>query len=85
MMEDCWLIFGFMDTPDKKPEQKRTKIEVHSAWMFDCDGCGRENFIRGVRRETVENGGDRVDLYVLYPREVSCKFCTKKFETELSS
>ena len=60
------------------------KIEVHSAWMFDCNECGRENFIRGVRRESVEGDEGRVDLYVLYPREVMCKHCECKYETELS-
>ena len=71
-----------METPEKKPEQE--KIEVHSAWMFDCNACGRENFIRGVRRESRENDDGRVDLYVLYPREVACRFCERKYETELS-
>ena len=77
-----------METPEKKPEQEpeqeREKIEVHSAWMFDCNGCGREHFIRGVRREAMQDMEGLVNLYVLYPREVACKFCTKKYETELS-
>jgi hypothetical protein len=64
--------------------EEREKIEVHSAWMFDCNACGRENFIRGVRRESVEDDDGRVDLYVLYPREVNCRFCEKEYETELS-
>ena len=74
-----------METPEEKPEEKSEieRIEVHSAWMFDCNGCGRENFIRGVRRESIQTE-DRVDLYVLYPREVACKFCEKQYETELS-
>ena len=67
-----------------KPEEDLERIEVHSAWMFDCNICGRENFIRGVRREAMEGDDGRVDLYVLYPREVACKFCEKKYETELS-
>ena len=77
-----------METPEKKPEQEpeqdREKIEVHSAWMFDCNSCGRENFIRGVRRESVENDDGRVDLYVLYPREVAWRVCKKEYESELS-
>tara|TARA_R100000808_G_scaffold24885_1_gene59068 strand:- start:2055 stop:2282 length:228 start_codon:yes stop_codon:yes gene_type:complete len=74
-----------METPEDRPEeQEREKIEVHSAWMFDCNKCGRENFIRGVRRESVEEEDGRVDLYVLYPREVVCRFCKKEYETELS-
>ncbi len=60
------------------------KIEVHSAWMFDCNECGRENFIRGVRREAMEDAEGLVNLYVLYPREVACKFCEQQYETELS-
>lgn len=71
-----------METPENKPEPE--KIEVHSAWMFDCNECGRENFIRGVRRESVRGDEGRVDLYVLYPCEVMCKHCERKYETELS-
>ncbi len=77
-----------MESPEEeKPEEKPAKIErieVHSAWMFDCNGCGRENFIRGVRREALEDAEGMVNLYVLYPREVTCKFCEQKYETELS-
>ena len=73
-----------MEQPEGPQEESTEKIEVHSAWMFDCNGCGRENFIRGVRRESIHDYEGRVDLYVMYPREVSCKFCEKKYETELS-
>ena len=65
-------------------EVEKEKIEVHSAWMFDCNDCGRENFIRGVRREAMEDSEGMVNLYVLYPREVSCKHCDHQYETELS-
>jgi len=61
-----------------------SKIEVHTAWMFDCNDCGRENFIRGVRRESIAGEDGQVNLFVLYPREVACKFCEKKYETEIS-
>ena len=83
MMTGCSILWRRRENrtvPMDSPE----KIEVHSAWMFDCHECGRENFIRGVRRESVEESGGRVDLYVLYPREVMCKHCEKEYETELS-
>lgn len=60
------------------------KIEVHNAWMFDCNSCGRENFIRGVQRESIQGEDGRVDMYVLYPRAASCKFCGESYETVLS-
>ena len=69
------------------------KVELHLAWMWDCEDCGRENFIRAVEmskeeiREEIESeledeDIDNIDSVVDAPEMVKCQFCGKEFETE---
>lgn len=66
-------------------------IELHPAFVFDCDSCGRENFVRSVVREfdeeTVaemrEDHGIQpweVGDFQMAPESVTCKYCGCKYE-----
>lgn len=67
-------------------------IELHLAFVFDCDYCGRENFVRSVTgdfseeelQELREEHG--VEVYKLgewhtRPGVVKCNFCGAGFLT----
>lgn len=54
------------------PMEGNRKIELHPAYLFDCDECGEENFCRVV---VVEHG-------VSIPEEVECWNCGAEFVTE---
>lgn len=67
-------------------------IELHLAFVFDCDDCGRENFVRSITgdfseeelQELREEHG--VEVYELgewhtRPGVVKCKFCGSDFLT----
>jgi len=69
------------------------EVELHAAWMFDCDNCGKENFVRAIVPETLDDderaevldmmGIEDTDEYfpTLVPMEVVCKYCGTPFET----
>ena len=67
------------------------KAELHIAYMFDCDECGAENFVRGVRVELSQNEMEFVKdfhnivdedcLLTQQPSEVTCKACGAHFYT----
>ena len=52
---------------------------LHHAFRWDCDGCGRENFVRAIslEQEYIESKFEReVDddgQYILYPAIVVCE------------
>ena len=68
----------------------RTLIEIHPAYVFDCDECGKENFFRAVnmesnnfeldeeQKEMSEDGWEFKAVYV--PEFVECEFCKARFE-----
>lgn len=66
------------------------KVELHQAWMWDCDNCGRENFTRGIRPELsiedklflkeerdidIEDEGE----FIMMPPNVTCNYCKSSF------
>ena len=67
-------------------------VELRTAYAFDCEECGRENFVRAVvhefsveeRTEMMEMfGEDQVDgEFVSVPETVQCSFCGCEFEPE---
>lgn len=70
-------------------------VELHMAWSWDCDACGRENFTRGLRpeftkedvREIARDLGVKprdVDLteFTGAPETVRCPHCGATFTTE---
>ena len=61
-------------------------VELHPAFFWDCDQCGRQNFERGVTHEgpidttlefTMLDG-----ILVKGPSTVTCPHCGASFETE---
>lgn len=72
-----------------------TKVELHNAYVWDCDACGAENFVRAVTVEmTPEDveamkeryGGDdeewQTGNWMSRPDDVTCSKCGAKFEVE---
>lgn len=73
----------------------KTKVELHSAFQWDCDECGCENFCRGVTAELneedkqhmIEDHGVDPEYcgtgdWMLAPETVKCDHCGAEFETE---
>lgn len=71
------------------------KVELHNAYSWDCDECGRGNFVRAVvvamtdedASEMMQRyGGDPEDWqngqWMTRPDEVVCENCKARFETE---
>lgn len=70
------------------------KVELHHAFVWDCDECGRENFCNGLDPElTAEeieelkeiHGIEPSELggkFLLAPATVICKYCKTEFETD---
>lgn len=67
-------------------------IEMHPAFTWDCDTCGREQFTRAVRPEM--SSEDREELHrqhgvdphtggelLMLPMVVVCRDCGSRFET----
>lgn len=66
------------------------EVELFPAFMWDCDNCGRENFVRATIPQLSEE--ERAELKYEYdidmdgfimesPKRVICKFCETKFKT----
>ena len=71
----------------------KTLIEIHEAYCFDCEECGRENFFRVVNRETenldihedaqrLKDEGWSVSACMI-PESVTCEFCKSEFAIEV--
>jgi uncharacterized Zn finger protein len=67
-------------------------VELHPAFVYDCDECGRENFVRSIVGEFDEETLDemREDHGITEyeagdwhsaPRTVKCQFCGSVFAT----
>ena len=68
----------------------KPKVELRSAYSWDCDACGEENFERGGVPDLIgedlqflrENEGIEaweVGQFVMVPQNVECKRCGEKF------
>ena len=70
--------------------RKRAKPqgELHNGWWWYCEVCGEANFERAITlsRETLEQvmsvDGDDPDV-ILFPDDVTCRFCHVEYETTL--
>jgi hypothetical protein len=69
-------------------------IELHGAYVWDCDACGRENFTRGLApclsddeaQELREEHGiepHETGNWTLRPESVTCAHCGSEFEVDL--
>jgi hypothetical protein len=68
------------------------KVELRPAYVFDCDECGRENFVRGIVPEFSEEELAEIRLeqgiepwemgdFVTMPEVVKCQHCNAVFES----
>ncbi len=66
-------------------------VELHSAFQWDCDDCGRENFCRGIKkelspeeetelREEFDIPESMLGSLTLVPTKVKCLFCKSEFD-----
>jgi len=55
-----------------------SSIELIPAFLFDCDVCGMENFVRAVSEDDEESGLTWVET----PIWVECGHCGAMFEKE---
>jgi hypothetical protein len=74
------------------------KVELHSAYVWDCDECGTENFVRAVTIDlNPDDEEDAKAIEALYPEgvpegagvkamtcpnRVVCKHCKTEFKSE---
>lgn len=65
-------------------------IELRTAFTFDCEECGRENFVRGIVHEFSEEeyedlkerfniDKDMLGDWISCPEIVECQYCNAKF------
>ena len=68
-----------------------TTTELHLAYVWDCDTCGRENFERAIvyepspeDREDAKDAGEEFASghWMTRPENVECKHCGAKFEAK---
>lgn len=72
-------------------------VELHSAWVWDCDSCGRENLEHGVTVEmTPEEAKAQAEAmgepeaaegmvrgeWMTQPVKVTCAHCAAEFDVE---
>ena len=68
-------------------------VELHHAFSWICDNCGKRNFERGISSEMspedleLAKSQDGIDLeemgdFVLAPDKVKCKNCGTEYEAE---
>lgn len=62
-------------------------VELRTAYVFDCEDCGRENVVRGVPCDPpealaaeAEDGDERAE-WVTIPAQVKCRHCGAEFRT----
>jgi len=71
------------------------QIELHPAFVWDCDECGRQNFERAIippfqSKADEERAREMLDITseegfpVIAPFNVSCRRCGTQFETDVT-
>lgn len=59
-------------------------VELHPAYVFTCDECGRDVFLRSVIVEGGYDAEEDVDIiWVVEPERVVCSWCEAEFEVEI--
>ena len=56
--------------------------ELHQAFTWICDHCGRRNYVRTIRDETAE-GLQEDEIQVMIPEIVQCKKCDEKYTSRI--
>jgi len=62
------LVFIFRRDPSDVERRRaaRTEVELHTASGYDCPECGRENFVRMIRPESIDREETIVKLMERY-------------------
>lgn len=67
----------------------QTSVEIHQAFLWTCDDCGRDNFERAitVSPETIEEWVEGIGegAWLRAPDRVTCSHCGTNFETTYDS
>ncbi len=76
-------------------QKSSRKAELHCAYEWTCDECGRNNFASAITVEMTpgviagmigEHGGEEGNWHtghwMTHPEEVTCQHCGATFETE---
>lgn len=63
------------------------KVELHTAFAWTCDNCGRDNFTRGIQPSPESLEVDERELlsegeWVMRPNMVVCTACSTHFHVE---
>jgi DNA-directed RNA polymerase subunit RPC12/RpoP len=77
------LLFAY-DVRKSRPAH-RAVANLHRAYSWDCEDCGRENFVRQLRieeRKRCAGGGTSVIVGSKFPLTVKCRHCGRIFEAE---
>ena len=63
------------------------KVELHIAFMWDCDVCGQENFERAVEVEQTDDLPDQGEPgdWLIAPTRVTCRACKTAFDSSEQS
>jgi hypothetical protein len=70
-------------------EKKKTPYtDVHHAWVWDCEGCGAENFARSTvfalsEREKEHSDPSGVEFWQTAPTLVECWSCGTEYKCRL--
>jgi hypothetical protein len=56
------------------------KVELYPAFSWDCEDCGRNNFVPGMTIE--DDFSDEEGVWIMQPDEVTCGKCGSVFETK---
>ncbi len=71
------------------------QIELHPAFVWDCDECGRQNFERAIippfqskedeqRARAILNITPEEGFPVMAPYVVTCRGCSTQFDTDVT-
>jgi len=54
-------------------------VELHNAFVWDCESCGRENFVRAVTTKLDVQGLGSIGQWVTRPDTVRCTHCSATY------
>lgn len=68
------------------------KVELHQAFVWTCEDCGRDSFARAVHltpeevamlgEDVLDRAGGRSGDWCMAPWAVTCPHCGARYETE---
>ena len=78
---DRWL--GWINSVNK-PDSGLPEAELHTAFMFTCDSCGRDCFVRGIEMPVDDDDDDDVAAFVVPATKiVKCEHCKAEYKARI--